>query len=149
MLALLGFFLFNIPLQAQQEEVYKEHRYTPNATNFEQFINQAYGNRAQELVFDREIRALILKDYFTRRMTVVERNSEIPMPDWFVELSSLDQMGYVSAPAVSGDDLENFNPFYYNIDYLNTEEWQYIRISGTNFYLVIQPFDVDEINKLR
>lgn len=140
--------LFTLGVNAQ-DEVFKEKVYKPETANFKQFVKDTYGQRADELVFDRWTRRLILKDYFTNRMTIVERYKEIPIPDWFQELSSIGTLGYTTTPnySKSNFDPKAFNPFYYKIDYLNTKKIQHIHISGTNFYIKLLPFDVDVINK--
>lgn len=145
-----SFLLISIGTYGQENEDYKEKYYTPEASKFEQFVNQAYGDRADELVFDRETRRLILKDFLTRRLTIVDRYPEIPIPTEFQQLSGIEDLGYVQTPSIGGTvDPSNFNPFYYKIDHLNTEKIQHIHITGTNFYLKILPFQPEVINQLR
>lgn len=146
----ISFLLISIGGYSQENEGYKEKYYTPDASKFEQFVHQAYGDRAEELVFDREIRTLILKDFLINRLTVVDRNPDIPIPTQFKQLATIGDMGYVASPSIGGPvDVSNFNPFFYKIDYLNTEKIQHIHITGTNFYLKIEPFDPEVINQLR
>lgn len=150
----LYYFLFFLlvsagSLHAQQEIEYKEKYHTPNVQNFEQFIADAYGDRAEELVFNNEIKRLILKDYFEKRIEIIDRNPEIENPPSHENLNNLGGMGYVSTPSLEDFDPENFNPFYYNIDFLNTKEIQFFHISNNRFYIQIKPFDPEVINQLR
>lgn len=146
----LAFLLIGMGVQAQENETFKEREYTPVAQKFEQFIHDAYGDRADDLVFNDQIRRLILQEFFTDRLTIVERNPEIPIPEWFPNLSQLGEMPYVSAPTYSSNmNPLDFNPFYFVIDYQNTSEIQMIRITGTHFYLRVKPFKPEVINELR
>lgn len=147
---MLSFLLISIGTYGQENEVYKERYYTPEASKFEQFVNQAYGDRADELVLGDEIRRLILKDFFTSRLTITDRNPEYPIPADYQQLLVLGGLGYVDPPLISGPiDPNSFNPFYYRIDYLNTKKTQHIHITGTNFYMKIMPFQPEVINQLR
>lgn len=134
-----------------QEHDYKENYYAPDDAKFEQFVREAYGAKADELIFNNEIRYLELKDFFTNRLLIVDRNPKFDLPDWFTELAEIGELGYVSAPNYTDANFnpKAFNPFYYKINYLITDTLQWIRISGTHYYIKVKPFDVQVINKLR
>src|SRR5690625_509094 len=143
-------FFLSFGMFAQESEDYKEKYYTPEASNFELFIQQAYGDRAEALVFNNEIRKLRLKDFFVNRWEIVDRNPEQEITQSFQQLTPIDELGYVAAQAFS----QTFNPkhfytFYYKIDFTNTKTIQHIHISGTHFYLKVKPFSPDVINQLR
>lgn len=143
-------FFLSFGMFAQETEDYKEKYYTPEASNFELFIQQAYGDRAEDLVFNNEIRMLLLKDFFVNRLEIVDRNPEEEIPQSFLQLTSIGELGYVAAPAVAQPfNPKNFNPFYYKIDFTNTKTIQHIHISGTHFYLKVKPFSPEVINQLR
>lgn len=146
----ISFLLISIGGYSQEDQDYKEKYYTPEASQFEQFVHQAYGDRAEELVLNKEVRTLILKDYLTNRLTIVDRHPDISIPSRFKQLSTIEDLGYVASPSIGGPiNPSNFNPFFYRIDYLNTEEIQHIHITGTHFYLKIEPFKPEAINQLR
>lgn len=133
---------------AQKDEFTQRYYSIPEA-NFEQYINEVYGDKAEELVFERETKKIILKD-FLNRIAIVELNPALKMPEAYQDLSSLGEYGYTEAPDFGESiDPELFNPFYYKIDKYVKRETQYIHITGTNFYLKVKPFDIDKINKLR
>jgi|SRR5699024_705547 len=148
---ILSLLFLTLGLQAQETEEYKEKYYTPDPAKFEQFVNQAYGDRAEELVFSRKTKKLILKDYLTNRIIIVDRNPELDIPaEHFQQLSNIGAFDYTTVPSLGGSiNPDEFNPFYYKIDLYNTKEIQYIHITGTHFYVKIEPFDPEVINELR
>lgn len=140
------FFCMNLFAVQAQEKDFKERRYTPDMAKFESFVKEAYGEKADALVFDIPIREKTLKDILRNRVTLVERYNKVP--DFFTNLSTIPLLKYNSALSRDSHvDPKTFNPFKYNIDFYQTKKRQKIHIDGTSWYLVIEPLNIDLLNK--
>lgn len=147
-LSVLIFCLFILGLQAQNQLEFKERIYTPESQLFEQFLNETYPEAHTEMIDGKWNQAQLLQDFYENRLTIVERNAAIPMPSSMEKLSVREGM---PTPVISNNfsanlDPLNFNPFYFEIDYLNQEEVRYYHIPNTQFYLRINPFNPESFS---
>lgn len=132
------------------QESFKEKHYETDVQDFQSFVNEAYGDKAQEFVFNREIRSAILKNALKDRIWIKENGPGIDVPNRFPELSSVGKLNYNTNAQPSGSfDPDTFNPFFYKLNFNNTEDKEFYHVDGTQFYIVILPLSIERINELR
>lgn len=140
--ALFFVFLFASAISNAQESDFKQRRWRPDQSKFENFILEAYGNRADELVFDRPSRLKTLKNLFENSFIFVENGPGIEVPDYFPELSSISLVTRYNSSVTAGTfNPLTFNPFKYDFNFYSKER-QFFHVDGTNYFIIIEPFEI-------
>ncbi|WP_121667753.1 hypothetical protein [Mesonia aquimarina] len=141
---ILFLFCF-VQVQAQESEVIKTREYTLDSTKIDNYVEEAYGDKAQELIYDHPIRLKTIRDILLNRVLIVETSFEIPST--YKKLSSIEVLPYNKNLQRNKFNIETFNPLKYKIDFYNKKENQYIHIDGTQFYMIIEKFEAENLNK--
>lgn len=141
-ISLIFVFLFVLGIVGcnAQEEDFKQRRFYLQQSNFKDYINEAYGERADELVFNRPSRLKTLKNIYANSVVVVETSQEVPT--WFEKFSTISLMKRYN-PSVYRKpfDPETFNPFKFQFNFLLKEK-QFFHVDGTQYYILIKPFKI-------
>lgn len=137
-------FLFTFVSANAQDTDFKQRRWRPDQSNFENFVREAYGEKADELVFDRSSRLKTLKNLFANSFIFVENGHGIAVPEYFPELSTVPLVKrYNSALTRNSFDPNTFNPFKYEFNFYSKER-QFFHVDGTNYFIIIEPFQIRE-----
>ncbi len=123
-----------------QEDDFKQRRYRPAQADFQKFVKEAYGDKANELVFDRPSRLKTLKNLFANSFIFVENSQTAGVPEYFPELSMIPLMSTYN-PSLTRTTFNpaTFNPFKYEFNFYSKER-QFFHVDGTNYYIIIEPF---------
>ena len=137
-------FIFSIGFATgyAQEDDFKQRRYRPAQADFEKFVREAYGDRADELVFDRPSRLKTLKNLFKNSFIFVENSQTVGPPERFPKLSTVPLMKRYNPSLTRGTfDPKTFNPFNYEFNFYSKER-QFFHVDGTYYYIIIEPFEI-------
>lgn len=116
---------------------YEVHK--PNPDKYDQFIEEVYGEYADELVFSKPLRYKSIKKILNERVKFIEY-SKPPGQNHFTnitEVGMFDQYNPVSEDLVI--DPTSFNILKYDIDFYELHEEQRFLFRDTNFVIVILP----------
>ena len=101
-------------------------------------IQEVYGDKTQELVFNDPIRLAFLNDLLENRIKIIE--SPAVGEDKYIKLSTVTLLNKYN-PSLSRDvvfDTLNFNPLKYNFNFFSKTASVY-RVDNTNYLIVIKP----------
>lgn len=111
-----------------------------NAENFEQYINEAYGEYANQVVFSNQLRKEQFKNLLENRIVIL--NEESFEGDKYVKLSDVEMIDSNQnfAKFSGGFDAQSFNPFKYQLAFFSNKTKIY-RVDNSNLILVIKPIN--------
>lgn len=101
-------------------------------------IQEVYGDKTQELVFNDPIRLAFLNDLLENRIKIIE--SPAVGEDKYIKLSTVTLLNKYN-PSLSRDvvfDTLNFNPLKYNFNFFSKTASVY-RVDNTSYLIVIKP----------
>lgn len=101
-------------------------------------IQEVYGDKTQELVFNDPIRLAFLNDLLENRIKIIE--SPAVGEDKYIKLSTVTLLNKYN-PSLFRDvvfDTLNFNPLKYNFNFFSKTASVY-RVDNTNYLIVIKP----------
>lgn len=123
-----------------QEADFKQRRYRPLIQNFEKFVREAYGNKADELIFNRPARLKTVKNIYKNSVIVVETSQKVPE-----HYSSFSQIELVKRynPSVTRRFFspDTFNPLKFKFNFYSKER-QFFHVEGTQYFIIIEPFKI-------
>lgn len=124
----------------EQEAPFKLRKYAPDMGNFEKHVKEAYGEKANELVFEEPSRLKTIKNIYQNSIVVVE--SAYKFKKNVSELSTVPLLKrYNSSVSRTSFFPETFNPLKFRFDFYSNEK-QFFHVDGTNYYIIIKPFEI-------
>ncbi|MFN2261425.1 MAG: hypothetical protein ABR595_05120 [Psychroflexus sp.] len=133
LMTVVGLFA-NMLIAQNGHEVHK-----PNSDKYDQFIEEVYGDQADELVFSKPLRYKSIKKMLNERVEFIQY-SKSPGQNHFTnitEVGMFDEYKSVSEDLIF--DPTTFNILKYDIDFYKLHEEQRFLFKDTNFVIVILP----------
>jgi len=118
----------------------------PNSDKYDQFIEEVYGEYADELVFSKPLRYKSIKKMLNERIEYQEVTPEMnekiqtleKLSDYSLNKTYVENL--TRNPSVSMSD---FNPLKYNIDLYRLEQNQYILSENNEFIIIIKAQNIN------
>ncbi|WP_127845760.1 hypothetical protein [Psychroflexus aestuariivivens] len=140
LMTVVGLFA-NMLIAQTGHEVHK-----PNPDKYDQFIEEVYGEYADELVFSKPLRYKSIKKMLNERVEFQSMTSDLNQKaESFDKLSDYDlNTAYVNNLTRDVAFMpSNFNPLKYDIDFYGLDRNQYIITENNDFLIIIKAQNIN------